>query len=178
MLFFYTTWAYCKPHSKHFLMLRSKRCATSRGKRVSLLLSPTQIQLSISSFIAAVERPGDMTGVAAISGGDRCAAADLRLVAGHLLACYVWRNTARQRGQLPRSSRHVHVHSLAGRHGVRLLLCVLHPAPTRGAQTRSSVVLEESQRSWLQSHTGEHTYSQVRSKVGQYFIFVTLQLLV
>lgn len=30
-----------------------------------------------------------MTGVAAISGGDRCAAADLRMVAGHLLACYV-----------------------------------------------------------------------------------------
>lgn len=89
MLFFYTTWAYCIPPNKDFLMLRSKRCATSRGKRVSLLLSPTQIQLAISSFIAAVERPGDVTGVAAISGGDRCAAADLRLVAGHLLACYV-----------------------------------------------------------------------------------------
>lgn len=64
-------------------------CHFKGKKRVSLLLSPTQIQLSISSFIAAVERPGDVTGVAAISGGDRCAATDLRLVAGHLLACYV-----------------------------------------------------------------------------------------
>lgn len=49
------------------------------------------------------------------------------------------------RGELQGSSGHFHVHSLAGGHGVCLLLCLLHPLAPGGAQARGALVPQESQ---------------------------------
>ena len=56
--------------------------------------------------------------------------------------------------QFPPGPRDVDVHPLAGGHGVRVLLRLVHPAAARGAAAGGAVVPAQPQRPRVQPHPG------------------------
>lgn len=64
-------------------------------------------------------------------------------MAGPLLAVDVRRHAQGPRGQSAGGPLDPHVHPLAGRHGLRVLLRVVHTAAEGGPEAGGAVVLEE-----------------------------------
>lgn len=74
---------------------------------------------------------------------DRSNSSSMRLVAGPVLPLNVRRYPQGQRVEFTSGTMDSHVHTLAGRHGLRLLLRFVHSPIEGSLEARRAVVLEE-----------------------------------
>lgn len=95
---------------------------------------------------------------------DRRITSGMRLVAGHLFAGDVRRNSTRPRIFVPIGPRHIHVYSLARWHDLRLLLRLVHPAASRSTSAGCTLVPQKSQRSRLFTAAGNDSLADLETR--------------
>lgn len=102
-------------------------------------------------------------GFAAVGGGDRRPSLDLRLVARPVQSPDVRRVPEGPQGELQVRARHVALHPLDVRHGLRLLLRIVHRSAKGSAPTRRPLVPAQPQRSRLLPDPGESRQAPSKS---------------